>query len=288
MGATPSPAPTPWRAHITSWHAEQRVAGLSRGTIRTRAHYVRALARTHADPLTVTRADLVTWLAGPDWRPETLRSARAALQLFFAHLAATGARGDNPAGALPRVRIPAPYGRPAPDEVILQALAGADERTELMIRLAAEGGLRRAEVAMVRTDHLDGRTLEVTGKGSKTRHVPLPPDLARRIRTSPTGWLFPNPATGQPMTPGHVGRLVSGALPGRWTTHNLRHAAASAWAEAGLDLDEIAELLGHASIRTTAGYVKRRRPRLAAAVELAARRLGPAPPALRPVQDLAG
>jgi integrase len=62
-----------------------------------------------------------------------------------------------------------------------------------MIRLGAECGLRRAEIAQVNSrdvmDDLLGRSLIVHGKGDKQRIVPLPDDLADSIETC-HGWLF--------------------------------------------------------------------------------------------------
>jgi integrase/recombinase XerD len=272
---------SPWSELLLGWRAEQLAAGLSHGTIRIRTYHLLRLARTQTDPMATTRADLICWLAEPEWQPESLRSARGSLRSFFAWLQTAGHRDDDPSATLPRVRIPPPCARPAPDQVVVTALHEADLRLWLMLQLAGVGGLRRAEISRVHTDHLSGRLLTVKGKGRKVRLVPLPPSLAVQIISAPRDWLFPSSARpGRHLTPGHVGKLLSGILPRPWTAHTLRHAAATAWAEAGLDLDEIAELLGHASIRTTQGYVRRRRPRLAAAVETAARRLDDARGAL--------
>lgn len=277
-----------WRAELFAWEAEQIIAGLAPGTIGLRLHWMRHLSRhcsalVRADPARgriwiweVTRPDLVSWLARPDWKPETRRSAKSSARSVYRWAAATGRVPEDPTETLPRTRVPPPTPRPAPDEAIRQGMREADDRVELMIRLAAEAGLRRREIAGVHTRHLHGRRLHVTtqtGKGSRARWVEIPADLAMAISTRPPGWLFPNFRTGQPLTPGHVGRLISAGLPGPWTAHPCRHAAASAWADEGLDLDEIAEQLGHASIVTTRGYVLRRRPRVRAAVDAAARRL---------------
>lgn len=81
-----------------------------------------------------------------------------------------------------------------PRQVYSAALAKADETETLMLRLAAECGLRRGEIAGVNSrdvmDDLLGKSLIVRGKGDKQRIVPLPDDLAEAIESC-GGWLFP-------------------------------------------------------------------------------------------------
>src|SRR5690606_22561104 len=75
------------------------------------------------------------------------------------------------------------------------ALLAAPPRETLMLRLAAEMGLRRGEVAQVHTDDvlddLIGWSLVVHGKGGRDRVVPMPGTLARAIQDRPRGYLFP-------------------------------------------------------------------------------------------------
>jgi len=265
-----------WTRGIKGWAAEQRAADLSETTIRLWRSWLLRFATTHPDPYAVTRLDIIEWLAGHTWQPATRRSARQALRSFYTWAAAAGVVAEDPAARLPKVRVPRGRPRPAPDTVIAEAMARATARVRLMLMLAAFCGLRRGEISRVHTGDLDGQTLRVKGKGRVQRDVPVPGALARRIAQAPEGWLFPGPAGH--LTPGYVGKLLSRALPGRWTAHTLRHAAATAWADEGLDLHELAELLGHESVRTTQIYTAVRPRRLAAGVEAAASRFT-APPA---------
>ena len=53
---------------------------------------------------------------------------------------------------------------------------------------------------------------------------------------------------------------------GRWHPHELRHSAASLLSAAGVPLEEVADVLGHASTRvTSATYRHRTTPTIAAA-----------------------
>ncbi len=90
-----------------------------------------------------------------------------------------------------------------------------------MLRLAAECGLRRAEVAQVHTRDLvdvGGITqLVVKGKGGKRRVMPVSSSLAELLCQGAAGhtpgapargWLFPNGVGGR-LTDDHIGGLVA-------------------------------------------------------------------------------
>ena len=280
-----------WGDVIAGLCIELRAAGRSEGTVRLRRNHLQQFAsatgpggrRLHPDPLAVQRCDLVAWLARP-MAPEYRRSVRSSLVALFGWLAVEQLPpGPDPAARLAPVRIPAGVPKPADDRDILTALAAARPRTLLMLRLAAELGLRRGEVARVDTRHLELAGLRVTGKGGRTRVVPLPGDLRAVLSRLPAGPVFPSSAGGH-LTPGHVGVLMSRALPAGITPHQLRHAAATAWHDAGLDIADISPLLGHARLDTTARYVLVRNTKARAAVETASARLRhpagrrPAPP----------
>jgi integrase len=269
---------TTWNLALREWVAEQRAAGLSEATIRLWHGWLKRLAKDHPDPWGVTRSDLVHWLAMPSWAPETRRSARAALRSFYRWGKRRRLIRSDPAKRLASIRIPRAKPRPAPDEVIVEAMARASLRVRLMLMLAAFCGLRRGEIAKVHSDDLTGRLLRVKGKGGVQRDVPVPLSLAALMRAQSSGWLFPSGSASGHLTPGYVGKLMSRALPGRWTAHTLRHAAATAWSDEGLDLHELAELLGHASVTTTRIYTMIRPLRLADGVDRAAKRLDTIPP----------
>ncbi|HSG95650.1 MAG TPA: tyrosine-type recombinase/integrase, partial [Afifellaceae bacterium] len=117
---------------------------------------------------------------------------------------------------------------------------------------------------------VDGRNaLRVTGKGDKTRIVPVLPAVSEAIsryldlcpHTLPPGEPLFRGARGGALQPAIVQksvRLLRGALgfDEATTPHALRHSFATHLLGRGGDLRTIQELLGHASLSTTQGYTK--------------------------------
>jgi len=126
-----------------------------------------------------------------------------------------------------------------------------------MIRLGAECGLRRGEIARVHSDDVvadsAGRSLIVRGKGDKQRIVPLPDDLADIIMDA-RGYLFPGRFVGH-VEESYIGDHISHLLPDGYAAHTLRHRFATTAYAATHDLFVVAELLGHESVETTEHYV---------------------------------
>ena len=257
--ATTITAPDAWQDILRDFDAELRAAGRPRSTRDRRPHHPR---RSAADPHTIppnaiTREHLVTWLGGRAWAPETRRAYRAALTTLFRWAHATGRRDDDPAATLPTITVPRALPRPAPDSALMHGLAGADTRQRLAIEVIASTGLRRAECATIHTEHLirdsDGWALRIVGKGGHARIIPVPDHLALAIRNA-AGFVFPGQIQGH-ISPHYLGKLISQALPGKWTAHTLRHRYATRVYRATNDLRAVQELLGHASIQTTARYI---------------------------------
>lgn len=248
--------PSGWAGPLSLWCVELAAGGRSVQTVGLRRAHVAQLARGVAaeSPEMLTAGELLAWLAGRSWERETRRAWRASLRGFFA---ACG-RADL-VEVLPRVRPAEPLPRPTPDLELAAGLRCADERTRLILRLAAEAGLRRGEVAQVHADDLGrdlyGPTLLVHGKGGRRREVPLSDSLAAAVRLrAGGGWLFPGAVDGH-LSPRRVGELAADVLPGAWTLHSLRHRFASRAHDASHDLIAVSRLLGHASVATTQRYV---------------------------------
>jgi site-specific recombinase XerD len=133
-------------------------------------------------------------------------------------------------------------------------------------------GLRSAEVLALNVTDADigARWVQVTGKGSRERRVPLDTDvasviqvylLAERPETASTRLFIvaKGPNRGQPLSPAGLRRVfryhreIAGVAGGH--PHALRHTFGTALAESGVDLAVMQALLGHAHVDTTARYI---------------------------------
>jgi integrase/recombinase XerC len=129
------------------------------------------------------------------------------------------------------------------------------------LRISEALGLRRGEAP------LEPGMLSVTGKGRKTRLVPVLPAVSEAVagylalcphRLAAKGPLFVG-ARGGPLNPRLVQRQMQRlrallGLPETATPHALRHSFATHLLAGGGDLRTIQELLGHASLSTTQRY----------------------------------
>lgn len=260
---------------LGKWSTWMRAAGKPSSTIDLRHYHVTRVLRDIGDPPRIVTSDqLVEWLGTRQWAPNTRRSYRSSLRGFFTWTQAIGLRPDNPALLIPPVAVPRGVPRPTPETIYRDALLAADDRVCLMLQLAAKCGLRRGEIARLRredvVEDLVGWSLRIVGKGGHERLVPLPADLSVELRSRPPSWLFPSDKWAGPLTPAHVGRLVSRALPEGWTCHTLRHRCATVAYAVERDLRAVQELLGHAKPETTARYTQVPQDAIRRAVEAAA------------------
>lgn len=250
-----------WEGHTADWTLWLRALGRASTTIATRVEHIRWLARdtTTDDPWELTTGDLVAWLGSHDWARETRRGVRASLRGFWRWGILDGRAVEDPTAVLPAPRPVPPSPHPTPERAYEAALLHAPPAARLMLRLAAEAGLRRAEVAQVHArdvaETTGGWTLTVHGKGGRERPVPIPPGLAWDVRTKcQGGFAFPGQHQGH-VSPRWVGTRISRLLPDGLTMHGLRHRFASEAYRLSSDLLGVQKLLGHASPTTTQVYV---------------------------------
>jgi len=142
-------------------------------------------------------------------------------------------------------------------------------RDYAILLLMARLGLRAGEVAALALDDLDWRSGEIVvhGKGNREDRLPLPVDVGEalvsylrdRSRTdskivftrvlAPAGPLGRGVKSVVPTACERAGLPVVGA-------HRLRHTAATGMLNAGASLPEIAQVLRHSQLRTTAVYAR--------------------------------
>lgn len=249
-----------WHNAIAEYLGSLRAGGSPRATINSRRQHLANLAKGMGiGPWAISADELVAWAGERSWSRETRRGRRSTFRGFWAWAVASGRTEANPALALPAVKPARPAPRPTPERIYLESLARADQRVTLMLRLAAECGLRRAEVAQLHTDDviedLIGYSLRINGKGERIREVPCPPGLAQRLLVGGPGYVFPGDDDGH-LSARYVGKLVAAVMPEHWTMHSLRHRAGTRWYQVDRDVFTVQDLLGHASPATTRVYVQ--------------------------------
>ncbi|PJG50827.1 recombinase XerC [Bradyrhizobium forestalis] len=193
--------------------------------------------------------------------------------------------GKGKVGALSAIRAPKvakSLPKPLP-MVSAKRLADADERageereTWILARDAAVmallygSGLRISEALGLKRREVprpgEGDVLVVTGKGNKTRMVPVLQNVLALVQEYVAMCPYPLPAEGPifvgarggPLSPRIIQLAMErlrGALglPDSATPHALRHSFATHLLSRGGDLRAIQELLGHSSLSTTQVY----------------------------------
>ncbi len=235
-----------------------KASGASPQTLRLRLHYLGRLAAAHPDRrlLDLSPTDLLGFLSHDGWKPETRKSARAAVRSFYRWAHDVELIERDPSAKLPRVAVPASVPRPTPEDVFIDALLSAKRRERLMALLAGYGGLRRGEIARLHTDDITGDEVRIRGKGERIRTVPLHPRIMMELAWVPPGWVFPNHRTGSHLTPQYVGDLLTELLGPGWSGHTLRHRFATRGWAATKDLFALQEALGHSKPETTKKYTE--------------------------------
>lgn len=141
-------------------------------------------------------------------------------------------------------------------------------RDQALLTLLYGCGLRISEaLALTRGEVPLGESIRITGKGGKTRIVPVLPVVGQAIDAYLALQPFVLGANealfrakrGGPYSPRHAQAMVQHlrgrlGLPASATPHALRHSFATHLLGAGADLRSIQELLGHASLSTTQRY----------------------------------
>ena len=191
-------------------------------------------------------------------------------------LGQTERRMQIPLGRSPQ-RLPELLSR-AEIAALFASLISIKARTFLMTAYAS--GLRLSELCHLRGCDIDSAPDRmcirvVQGKGAKDRYALLTPDLLDQLklywRTCRIGakaddWLFTSRRDpSQALASGcgqyyyYTARSAAG-ITKEGGIHSLRHAFATHLLEAGIDLNSISKLLGHAQLSTTCRYLQMARP----------------------------
>jgi integrase/recombinase XerC len=255
------------------------------------ARYIAFLEQHRGEALSVaglaevTAGEVRAWLAhlrsgAQPLSPRSLSQSLSAIRTFHRFL---DRRLDAPNAAIalvrgPKVKPGAP--RPVSEDqargLLAEPALDPDRedweaaRDQAVLTLLYGCGLRISEaLSLTRGDAPLGDQLRITGKGGKTRIVPVLPAVAAAVDAYLAGQPFAlepdaplfRARRGGPLSPRHVQATVQAlrgrlGLPASATPHALRHSFATHLLGAGADLRSIQELLGHASLSTTQRYTQ--------------------------------
>ncbi|HMA10757.1 MAG TPA: tyrosine recombinase XerC [Steroidobacteraceae bacterium] len=243
-------------AALAAWCDQQGIAGwnqLDQGHVRAFA------ARSHAGGL----------------GPRSIQRRLSALRSFFRYLQLHGSVAKNPGVDVRAPKAPKRLPRALDADQMTQLLEAPAEgalgaRDRAIMELLYSSGLRLAELVGLDLPALDlaDRTVRVTGKGRKTRIVPVGGKAATALRA----WIKERAGLARPgelaVFVGRNGRRlgarniqlrlaqlgIRNGLPTRLHPHLFRHSFATHLLESSHDLRGVQELLGHADISTTQVY----------------------------------
>lgn len=265
------------RGYLEHLEHERR---LSAHTVRNYERDIRALLRA-AGPLRLRELQpaqirrFVSQLHARGLDGKSLARVLSAWRGFFTYLSRDHGHEHNPCLGIrpPKAAKRLPHAL-SPDETgrLMQLDAGDTlaVRDRAILELLYSSGLRLSELTGLALDDVNYQdaTIRVTGKGAKTRVVPVGSYALAALRA----WLVERAPLARPgeqaMFLARNGARLSArsvqarikqwglrlGLPGNVHPHALRHSFASHLLQSSGDLRAVQDLLGHASISTTQVY----------------------------------
>ena len=214
--------------------------------------------------------------------PSSCRTPVTATRVLLRFLVASGELRDGLEAAIPTVRqwkhgsLP----RFLPEEAVARVLDACDVSTAMgrrdraILTLLLQLGLRAGEVAGLHLDDIAWCTARLSVGATKSRRarlLPLPHDTGlalavylrqARPESDDRAVFLCARAPHRPLRSSSVSSIVtrllkcSGVPATRFGAHVLRHTAATRMIRGGATFKEVADILGHARLETTAIYAK--------------------------------
>lgn len=274
--------PGPCTSALALRYAHERHAGgflNDRSAEQTRARLASFTALAPADPRQIRRHHVERWMAQPSLSAAYRRARLSSLRMFCRWCVAHGYMAKDPTLAVDSPRVPDGIPkRLRPDEArALMAAASRDRRSQLVVSLMLQEGLRRIEISRLDVEDVDAseRSLLIRSKGGGGAHVDVLPitsetwAILRRYLAEEGhrhGPLIRNRVRRHGrMAPSTISELVREAMvaagvkaPGdsSRTPHSCRHTAAHDILARTKDVRSVQQALRHRSVRSTEIYLR--------------------------------
>lgn len=231
----------------------------------------------------ITYTDLLNWLASINHLSSaTVQQRIVSVRRYFSVLKKLGLIDNNPAEELESIKVNNKQ-KVVLSNTEMRALIDSAKniRDKAIISLLSHSAMRVGELINLKVSDIENDAFVIHGKGDKERVVYLDDETKRYIhayldvRKNGCNNLFVG-NQGNPMNEQCISDMLkvtarrTGIInnPDRVAPHLLRASRATALDEAGVSVSVIKEVLGHASIQTTAIYLKTNPARVSSAMAL--------------------
>ena len=160
------------------------------------------------------------------------------------------------------IKVPQSLPKPIEERYIEEVLGRANLEEKLLISMLYGLGLRISELSMLKLEDIKEGWVQVHGRGSKVRELPLLSELQRVIevyieKKNPNRYLFEK--GNAPMNSAQLRYILAKLFKAQGlkvTPHQLRHSFATHLLNNGARISDVSELLGHETMATTQVYTK--------------------------------
>ena len=160
------------------------------------------------------------------------------------------------------IKVPQSLPKPIEEQYIDEVLEKANLEEKLLIMMLYGLGLRISELSGLKLEDIKGEWVQIHGKGSKVRELPLMKVLQKLIERyaeqyAPRKYLFEK--GNAPMNAAQLRYKLTKLFRKeglKVTPHQLRHSFATHLLNHGARIADVSELLGHETMATTQVYTK--------------------------------
>ena len=160
------------------------------------------------------------------------------------------------------IKVPQSLPKPIEEKYITEVMEAANMQERLLISMLYGLGLRISELSDLKLEDIKGKWVQIHGKGSKVRELPLLEELQTLITQyqdsyHPKKYLFEK--GNAPMNSAQLRYKLTKLFKDaglKVTPHQLRHSFATHLLNRGARISDVSELLGHETMATTQVYTK--------------------------------